>query len=96
MMYTSDREELPRRQANPASARISAHYVLRSDQFNPHHHTRDAMRYFLTLTERAAIIEEAVQTDTEYMASCGLNAEAYRAELESMNNYDLIQVCCNV
>lgn len=53
------------------------------------------MRYFLTLTERAAIIEEAVQTDTEYMASRGLNTDAYRAELESMNNYDLIQVCCN-
>lgn len=53
------------------------------------------MRYFLTLTERAAIIEEAVQNDTEYQAYRGLNAESYRAELESMNNYDLIHVCCN-
>ena len=94
MMYASDREELPRRQAHPASARITAHNVLKSDQFKPHH-TRDAMRYFLTLTERAAIIEEAVQSDTEYQAYRGLNAETYRAELESMNNYDLIQVCCN-
>lgn len=53
------------------------------------------MRYFLTLTERAAIIQEAVQNDTDYMAYRGLTAEAYKAELESMNNYDLIQVCCN-
>ena len=92
-MYTSDREEPPRRQANPASARISAHYVLRSAQFNPHH-TRDAMRYFLTLTERAAIIEEAVQADCQTRDD--LDPVSYRAELESMNNYDLIQVCCNV
>jgi hypothetical protein len=53
------------------------------------------MRYFLTLTERAAIIEEAVSADTEYMATLGLDSDAYRAELQSMNNYDLIQVCCN-
>ena len=53
------------------------------------------MRYFLTLTERAAIIEEAVRNDTEYMNYRGLSPEAYQAELESMNNHDLIQVCCN-
>lgn len=53
------------------------------------------MRYFLTLTERAAIIEEAVQNDTDYMAYRGLDAEAYRSELQTMNNHDLIQACCN-
>ena len=53
------------------------------------------MRYFLTLTERTAIIEEAIEADAEYMASRGLDPESYRAELQSMNNHDLIQVCCN-
>lgn len=52
------------------------------------------MRYFLTLTERAAIIEEAVQADCQTRDD--LDPVSYRAELESMNNYDLIQVCCNV
>lgn len=51
------------------------------------------MRYFLTLTERAAIIEEAVQVDCE--ARDDLDPVSYRLELESMNNYDLIQACCN-
>lgn len=54
------------------------------------------MNHFLTKAERNAIIAEALEADTDYIAASGLTVDAYRQQLESMNNYDLIQVCCNV
>lgn len=51
------------------------------------------MRYFLTLAERKVFIDESVYVDCQYNEE--LNPDDYRAELSSLSNYDLIQVCCN-
>ena len=49
--------------------------------------------YFLTAAQRQEIIDEAVMVDCQ--SRDDLEPVAYRAELESMNNYDLVQCCCN-
>jgi hypothetical protein len=49
--------------------------------------------YFLTIAQRAEIISEAVQVDCE--ANCALDPDTYRAELESLNNSELVKLCCN-
>jgi len=49
--------------------------------------------YFLTAAQRQEIIDEAVMVDCQ--SRDDLEPAAYRAELESMNNYELVQCCCN-
>lgn len=76
MMYTSDREEPARSQANPASARISAHYVLRSDQFTATqpHRTMTEKKYlvygFDTKNDRHDVLGYLASSKAEAYALC--------------------------
>ena len=48
--------------------------------------------YFITSAERAEIIDEAVANDCE---NSDFEPVTYRAFLESLDNCELVKLCCN-
>jgi hypothetical protein len=51
------------------------------------------INYFLTKERRKEIIDESVQVDCE--GNPDWDPDEYRKHLESLNNYELITLCCN-
>lgn len=49
-------------------------------------------KYFLTIAERAEIIDEAVANDCE---NSDFEPVTYRKFLESLSNSELVKLCCN-
>ena len=49
-------------------------------------------KYFLTIEERAEIIDEAVANDCE---NSNFEPVTYREFLESLSNSELVKLCCN-